>query len=135
MFEERNKLVLKRNLDIDDATLSSYIMEKYDTIKALETLAFNVETKSDLKERILNIFKEDAKGVCLSTIHKSKGLEAENVFILCHSSMPSKNCHHEWEKYKKRTLCMLLIQGRKSYWDLFRKEKYHQPAVCRSLKI
>lgn len=104
MFEERNKLVLKRNLDIDDATLSSYIMEKYDTIKALETLAFNVETKSDLKERILNIFKEDAKGVCLSTIHKSKGLEAENVFILCHSSMPSKNCHHEWEKIQEKNL-------------------------------
>lgn len=104
MFEERNKLVLKRGLDVDDATLSSYIMEKFDTIKAMETLTFNIETKSELKTRIRNIFKEDAKGVCLSTIHKSKGLEADNVYILCHSSMPSKNCHHEWEHIQEKNL-------------------------------
>lgn len=104
LFETRDKLVEKRGLDIDDATLSSYIMEQYDTIKALEVLAFNCATKNELKERIRDIFKEDSKGVCLSTIHKSKGLEADNVYILCHSSMPSKNCHHEWERIQEKNL-------------------------------
>lgn len=104
LFETRNKLVEKRGLDIDDASLSSYIMEQYDTIKALEVLAFNCTTKNELKYRIKDIFKEDSKGVCLSTIHKSKGLEADNVYILCHSSMPSKNCHHEWERIQEKNL-------------------------------
>ena len=104
LFETRDKLVEKRGLDIDDATLSSYIMEQYDTIKALEVLAFNCVTKNELKARIKDIFKEDSKGVCLSTIHKSKGLEADNVYILCHSSMPSKNCHHEWERIQEKNL-------------------------------
>lgn len=104
LFETRDKLVEKRGLDIDDATLSSYIMEQYDTIKALEVLAFNCTTKNELKARIKDIFKEDSKGVCLSTIHKSKGLEADNVYILCHSSMPSKNCHHEWERIQEKNL-------------------------------
>lgn len=104
LFETRNKLVEKRGLDIDDASLSSYIMEQYDTIKALEVLAFNCTTKNELKSRIKDIFKEDSKGVCLSTIHKSKGLEADNVYILCHSSMPSKNCHHEWERIQEKNL-------------------------------
>lgn len=104
LFDARDKLVIKRGLDIDDATLSSYVMEQYDTIKALEVLAFKCNTKTELKERIKSIFKEDSKGVCLSTIHKSKGLEADNVYILCHSSMPSKNCHHEWEKIQERNL-------------------------------
>lgn len=104
LFETRDKLVEKRGLDIDDATLSSYIMEQYDTIKALEVLAFNCATKNELKARIMDIFKEDSKGVCLSTIHKSKGLEADNVYILCHSSMPSKNCHHEWERIQEKNL-------------------------------
>lgn len=104
LFETRDKLVEKRGLDIDDATLSSYIMEQYDTIKALEVLAFNCTTKNELKSRIKDIFKEDSKGVCLSTIHKSKGLEADNVYILCHSSMPSKNCHHEWERIQEKNL-------------------------------
>lgn len=104
LFDARNKLVAKRGLDIDDATLSSYIMEQYDIIKALEMLAFNCTTKTELKDKIKNIFKEDSKGVCLSTIHKSKGLEADNVYILCHSSMPSKNCHHEWERIQEKNL-------------------------------
>lgn len=104
LFNERNKLVLNRGLDIDDATLSSYIMEKYDIIKALEVIAYNVETKSELKDRIREIFKEDCKGVCISTVHKSKGLEADNVYIACHSSMPSKNCHHEWERIQENNL-------------------------------
>ena len=104
LFETINKLVEKRGLDMDDASLSSYIMEQYDTIKALEVLAFNCTTKNELKSRIKDIFKEDSKGVCLSTIHKSKGLEADNVYILCHSSMPSKNCHHEWERIQEKNL-------------------------------
>lgn len=104
LFNERNKLVLNRGLDIDDATLSSYIMEKYDIIKALEVIAYNVKTKSELKDRIREIFKEDCKGVCISTVHKSKGLEADNVYIACHSSMPSKNCHHEWERIQENNL-------------------------------
>lgn len=104
LFDARDKLVEKRGLDIDDATLSSYIMEQYDTLKALEVLAFNCTSKAELKERIRKIFKEESKGVCLSTIHKSKGLEADNVYILCHSSMPSKNCHHEWERIQEKNL-------------------------------
>jgi DNA helicase II / ATP-dependent DNA helicase PcrA len=104
LFNERNKLVLNRGLDIDDATLSSYILEKYDIIKALEIIAYDVKTKSELKNKIREIFKEDSKGVCISTIHKSKGLEADNVYIVCHSSMPSKNCHHEWEKIQEKNL-------------------------------
>lgn len=104
LFNERNKLVLNRGLDIDDATLSSYILEKYDVIKALDVIAYDVKTKSDLKNKIREIFKEDSKGVCISTIHKSKGLEADNVYIVCHSSMPSKNCHHEWEKIQEKNL-------------------------------
>lgn len=104
LFNERNKLVLNRGLDIDDATLSSYILEKYDIIKALEIIAYDVKTKSELKNKIREIFKGDSKGVCISTIHKSKGLEADNVYIVCHSSMPSKNCHHEWEKIQEKNL-------------------------------
>lgn len=104
LFNERNKLVLNRGLDVDDATLSSFILEKFDIIKALEIIAYDVETKADLKDKIKEIFKEDSKGVCISTIHKSKGLEADNVYIACHSSMPSKHCRHEWEKIQERNL-------------------------------
>ena len=101
MFSERNKLMQTRGLDYDDATLSSFIMEKYDEINALSILAEKCKTKEELIEHIKNVFKEDSEGVCLSTVHKAKGLESENVYIICHSSMPSKLATKEWEKQQE----------------------------------
>ena len=103
-FTERNKLMQTRGLDYDDATLSSYMMEKYDVINTLLILAEKYKTKTDLIKHIQEIFQEDSKGVCLSTIHKAKGLEAENVYILCHSTMPSKLAVHDWEKLQEQNL-------------------------------
>ena len=104
LFTDRNKLMEKRGLDMNDATLSMNIMNMYDSINALIILAEKCQTKHDLIEHIKQIFQEDAKGVCLSTIHKAKGLEAENVYILCHSMMPSKLAHHDWEKIQEKNL-------------------------------
>ena len=36
-------------------------------------------------------------GISLSTIHKAKGLEANNVYIACRSLMPSKSATQPWE--------------------------------------
>ena len=47
MFSERNKLMQTRGLDYDDATLSSFIMEKYDEINALSILAEKCKTKEE----------------------------------------------------------------------------------------
>lgn len=104
MFTERNKLMVRRGLDVYDASLSAQIVELYDTINALRTIAHDTNSKYELMERIEDIFDEDSNGVCLSTVHKAKGLEAKNVFILCHSAMPSKRATHEWEKQQERNV-------------------------------
>lgn len=104
LFDERNKLMQKRGLDYDDATLSSFIMDKYDTISALFVLSEKCTTKTELIEHITEIFKEDSNGVCLSTVHKAKGLEADNIYILCHSMMPSKLAVQKWEKEQEKNL-------------------------------
>lgn len=104
LFNDRNKLMVKRGLDMNDATLSTNIMNMYDSINALIILAEKCKSKQELINKIRGIFQEDAKGVCLSTIHKAKGLEAENVYVLCHSMMPSKLAHHDWEKVQEQNL-------------------------------
>ena len=101
---ERNKLMQTRGLDYEDATLSSYIMEKYDAINALMILSERYDSKNDLIKHIQEIFKENSMGVCLSTVHKAKGLESENVYILCNSSMPSKLAVHDWEKQQEKNI-------------------------------
>lgn len=104
MFTERNKLMYRRGLDVYDASLTAQIIELYDTINALRIIAHDTNNKYELMERIEDIFDEESNGVCLSTIHKAKGLEAKNVFILCHSSMPSKRATHNWEKQQEKNL-------------------------------
>lgn len=104
LFTERNKLMKTRGLDYDDATLSTYILEKYDSINTLLILAEKCKTKTDLIEHIKEVFKDDSDGVCLSTIHKAKGLEADNVYILCHSCMPSKLATKDWEIKQEQNL-------------------------------
>ena len=104
LFEERNRLMIKRGMDLEDATLSNQIMNKYDSIKALEILTEGLTSARDLHDRIENVFAESADGVCLSTIHKAKGLEANNVYILCKTLMPSRLATQDWEKEQEQNL-------------------------------
>lgn len=104
LFKDRNNLMEKRGLDYDDATLSSSIMEEYDNINTLLALSENCRTKTQLINHIRNVFDNSEKGICLSTIHKAKGLEADNVYIVCHSTMPSKLALQEWEKSQEENL-------------------------------
>ena len=96
-------------LSKDDATLTSNIMERYDSINSLLTLSERLTTKTKLIKNIENIFKEENNGIILSTIHKAKGLEADNVYILCRSSMPSKLAHSDWERQQEENLIYVAI--------------------------
>lgn len=99
LFVSRNKLMEKFGIDADTAINSPQIQNKLDMINALEILAEGIKTSEEIIEKIDEIFpKRDKKdGISLSTIHKAKGLEANNVFIACDSLMPSKSAKKDWE--------------------------------------
>lgn len=102
LFEERNMFMINNNIDLEQATLSDYILNKADTIHALEILSKGLKTADELIERVNDIFLEadasdKSNGICLSTVHKAKGLEADTVYILCPSLMPSKLATSEWQ--------------------------------------
>jgi hypothetical protein len=74
------------------------IANKLDMIRALEILSDGINTSDELIERINNIFSDRKKGgISLSTIHKAKGLEADNVYIVCKHLMPSSRAKKDWE--------------------------------------
>ena len=114
LFEIRNKLMESKGLDYQDATLTNYITNMYDMIKALTVLAENYTTKTELLSHIDEIFDETREGVILSTIHKAKGLEADNVYILCNSSMPSSLAKKDWEKNAEQNLIYVAYTRAKS---------------------
>ena len=77
-----------------------------DTIFALEELSANIETTAQLIDKLSRIFSDEiAEGIVLSTIHKAKGLESNNVYIIENiSSDRDKSRMTEWEEVQENNL-------------------------------
>lgn len=98
LFEIIDKEMIITGMDYEDVVNTRTVIDFIDTIKALEVLSEGIIWKDDLLSKIDTIFTDDdGNGVCLSTIHKAKGLEADNVYILCDSLLPSKYARKKWE--------------------------------------
>lgn len=110
LFDMINKEIAITGIDYEDVVNTRQIMDFIDTIKALEALSEGIVWKDDLIAKIDTIFSDnDKEGVCLSTIHKAKGLEADNVYILCSSLMPSKHAKKKWEIISEDNLIYVAI--------------------------
>jgi superfamily I DNA/RNA helicase len=82
----------------DEAYHHDSIINLYDDIIALIALSDCITTTEELVNKIKTIFSvRDVDGIMLTTVHKAKGLEADNVFILEPSLLPSKFVTKEWE--------------------------------------
>ena len=98
LFDIINDIIGKYNVTYHDAVESAIVSNRLDMIKALEILSDDINTADELIEKINNIFSDRKKGgISLSTIHKAKGLEAENVYIACRHLMPSSRAKKDWE--------------------------------------
>ena len=81
------------------------IISMYDIIKTLEELPKSIETKEQLELFVKDIFKDEGRdGIQLSTIHRAKGLESDNVFIICPSLLPSRLARTEAEIAEEKRL-------------------------------
>ena len=98
-------LTKEYDLDPRETMTDSRIITLLDTIKTMESLPKTVEKRSDLDKFVNDIFSDEGKeGIQLSTIHRAKGLEADNVFIICPSLIPSRLAVMEWEIEEEKHL-------------------------------
>lgn len=108
IYKEKRKmisnLIAKQNCTEQEAEENQLVVSFVDKIYTLENLSFGCLTGDDLIEKLKTIFSDDSDGICLSTVHKSKGLEADRVFIIHKDLMPSKNAKKDWEKLQERNL-------------------------------
>lgn len=106
LFVTRNNIMQRSSVDAKAAMTSPIIESKLDMIKTLEILSEGANTTDELIAKIDEIFpkKDKKEGIALSTIHKAKGLEAENVYIACNSLMPSASAKKDWEKRQEHNL-------------------------------
>jgi len=61
------------------------IEDKCDTLIALTE---GIDTLTELKSRIESIFSDDVQGIVLSSVHRAKGLETDNTYILMPELLP-----------------------------------------------
>lgn len=83
-------------------------------VEVISCLAEEVGTVRQLVDMIEDIFSDDVKGIILSTIHKSKGLENERIFFLCPELIPSKFTTQPWQYEQEDNLKYVAITRAKS---------------------
>lgn len=105
-FSIVNGMIDKYGITYSEAIGSTLAANRADSINALEVLSEGLTTADELIKRIDEIFSDRKKidGISLSTIHKAKGLEADNVYIACKSLMPSSLALKDWEKQQELNL-------------------------------
>lgn len=86
-----------------------------DKLQCLNTFCEGRKSVDEVRESIKDIFtdRSDTRGILLSSGHKSKGLEADRVFFLCHDDAP---CPHpmartQWQ-YEQEMNLLYVIQTR-----------------------
>jgi len=65
--------------------------------------------KEAIPATLSRLFSDSGNGITLSTIHKAKGLEAEDVYILRPEILPWPKAEKDWEKQQERNLCYVAI--------------------------
>ena len=125
LFKTVDLLVESNGMTENEAYISEPVMSIYDSILSLETLSEGLTTVTELKNKIKTIFSDaNSEAICLTTIHKAKGLEADNVFILAPSLMPSKFAKQEWEIKSEENLEYVAITRAKKTLNYISEEDF-----------
>lgn len=117
---ELSKIALKYSkstgCDLGEARDSEEYRSYEDKLAAITIIAGDISKSGSVVNRILSIFNDKAQGICLSTIHKSKGLECERVFILCPDKMMNARAMQiEWMAEQERNLVYVAYTRAKHY--------------------
>lgn len=140
MEEER----IMKAIRYSDARLTT-LRDRCDCVRAISE---GIEDLDDLHKRIEALFSdvepngEPKHAVLLSSIHRAKGLEANNVFVLEPRLIPHPMAKQDWDKEQERNIAYVLVTRfiSKLVWvgdapQLFAgtpnvtKEAYHEKAT------
>lgn len=95
----------KKGQNPETATMVANITDK---VSCIEIIADTCTSVNEIITKLDNLFADQVNGnfVCLSTIHKAKGLEADNVYIIDPNSLPLIwKGQQPWEREQETNLC------------------------------
>ena len=111
------KVVAKTHCSEQEARESNAYRSYEDKLNVITILSEGLEDAEEVMDRIDMIFSDDSKnGICLSTVHKSKGLESDRVFIICPDKFYVKSCMRvPWMAEQERNLVYVAITRAKHF--------------------
>lgn len=125
MFKMVDLMIENNGMTEIEAYMSEPVMSIYDSIMSMEILSEGLTTVDELKNKIKTIFNEGQnEAICLSTIHKAKGLESDNVYILAKSLMPSKYAKQDWEIKSEENLEYVAITRAKKTLNYISEDEF-----------
>ena len=109
LYHDKDKLIEKvmsnHKMIKSEAMEDSQVIIMNEKIQAIEVLSEGISNPHDVIRKIKELFSNDKKsGICLSNMHKSKGLESERVFIIHQELIPSKYAKLQWQIEQERNL-------------------------------
>ena len=107
---EENKLIEKlKARGVQHPMLHPKMEVLLQRVEVIQCLMTEVDDVKKLRQLIENIFTDEVKGIVLSTIHKSKGLENDRVFFLAPELIPSKFATMDWQYEQEENLRYVAI--------------------------
>jgi superfamily I DNA/RNA helicase len=91
----------KNEIEVRNSVAAKTYLDK---IQAIEVIGGSMVLTEDVAKKIETLFSDDKKGIVLSTVHKAKGLESENVYLLNSELTPSPWAKKDWEKEQEENL-------------------------------
>lgn len=105
----KEKIVDLKEMGIENPYNSNSYQSLKEKTEIIELLYFTFGSVNEVEKRIDEIFSNDIKGITLSTIHKSKGLEADRVYVLNYDLIPSKFAFTDEQLYSEKCLQYVAI--------------------------
>ena len=81
------------------------LQDQIDTIRAL----LEAYGREGLKKGIEELFGEETTGIMYCTIHRSKGLETDRIFLICPELLPHPKCTKDWQYEQEDNLHYIAI--------------------------
>ncbi|MFW6246621.1 MAG: UvrD-helicase domain-containing protein [bacterium] len=100
LFNFRKELKKEGILNPSEHSGYSTLEDKVNTLLFLAKIS---ESIADLKNKIRVVFTDEIDGICLSTVHKIKGLEADRVFIVRPDILPMQ-AQKSWQYIQEKNL-------------------------------
>lgn len=134
LFDTWDSIAKINQCSLKDVVCEPLIMEEYDKILAIQAVSEGITNKQEVINRLNDIFVSDIETddndvitndlIHLSTVHRAKGLECNNVFILCPSLMPSKLARVEWEIESEKNIVYVAWSRAKNTLNFISEQEF-----------